>query len=223
MANAISAGSGENTRLAISIWLGCKRPGAGAAQQEGVAKLRLACVGIGKIAERAVKRLDAGRRAGIDHLGQRVVPEILLKGRARCAVCRSRRQAPCIRDVRRRRASFSSRARRQDRPGRDSCRACAARQLQSPSTLLTPSAVSRMAWIRIGLLDGVPRLQLRKELIEIVDVPGPSTLGSMITSSLCPTAPTISMTSSSIHGRVERVDARPKAGLAEIDAPSPSR
>ena len=45
------------------------------------------------------------------------------------------------------------------------------------STLLTPCAVSRMAWIRIGLLDRVPRLELREQLVEIMDVPGALDLG----------------------------------------------
>ena len=40
------------------------------------------------------------------------------------------------------------------------------------STFLTPSAVSRMAWMRIGLLDGVLGLELGQQLVEVVDVPG---------------------------------------------------
>jgi hypothetical protein len=43
-----------------------QRPGAGAAHQEGIAELRLASRQIGKVAERAVERLYACRRAGID-------------------------------------------------------------------------------------------------------------------------------------------------------------
>ena len=70
------------------------------------------------------------------------------------------------------------------------------------STLLTPCAVSRMAWIRIGFLMRVARLELRQQLVEIVDVPGPSTFGSMMTSSLLPTAPTISVMSSSAQGEL---------------------
>ena len=56
-----------------------QRPGAGAAHEEGVAELRLAGRRIGKIAERSVERLDAGRRAGVDHLGDGVMPQVLLE------------------------------------------------------------------------------------------------------------------------------------------------
>ena len=45
---------------------------------------------------------------------------------------------------------------------------------------------------------------------------GPSTFGSMITSSLLPTAATISMHVVEHPRRVERVDARPQAGRAEV-------
>ncbi len=62
-----------------------QRPGAGAAEQEGVAELRLAGFGIGKVAERPVERLEAVRRAGVDHARDRVVPEILLGRQARRA------------------------------------------------------------------------------------------------------------------------------------------
>src|SRR5438067_2337222 len=64
-----------------------QRPRADASHQERVAKLRLARLWIGEIAERAVKRLDPRRRAGIDHLGQGVVPEILLEACTRGVLC----------------------------------------------------------------------------------------------------------------------------------------
>src|SRR5262252_8475218 len=59
-----------------------QRPGAGAAQQKGIAKLCLASGRIGEIAERSVERFDAGGGASVNHLRSRVVPEILLKGGA---------------------------------------------------------------------------------------------------------------------------------------------
>src|SRR2546429_5210533 len=40
---------------------------------------------VGEVAERAVERLDAGRRAGVYHLRQRVVPKILRESFAPCA------------------------------------------------------------------------------------------------------------------------------------------
>ena len=85
LANATSAGSGEKHRLGDGDLARMKRPGAGAAHQEGVAELRFAGVGVGKVAERAVERLDAVGRARVDHAGDRVVPEILLRARSRRA------------------------------------------------------------------------------------------------------------------------------------------
>ena len=60
-----------------------QRPGAGAAHQEGVAELGRAGGWIGKIPERAVEGFDAGGGAGIDHLAEGVVPQVLLVRRAR--------------------------------------------------------------------------------------------------------------------------------------------
>ena len=45
------------------------------------------------------------------------------------------------------------------------------------STFLTPSAVSRMAWIRIGFVDAVARFELGEQLVEIMDVPRALDLG----------------------------------------------
>src|SRR5260370_9116747 len=55
-------------------------PGAGAAQQKRIAELRLAGERIGEVAEWSVERLDAASRAGVHHLGNRLVPEVLLEG-----------------------------------------------------------------------------------------------------------------------------------------------
>ena len=66
-----------------------QRPGAEAALQEGVAELRLAGGGVGKVAERPVERLQAVGEAGVDHLADRVVPEVLLIEGARCGPRRS--------------------------------------------------------------------------------------------------------------------------------------
>jgi hypothetical protein len=66
------------------------------------------------------------------------------------------------------------------------------------------------------LLHAVLRLKLGEELVEIVDVPRPSTLGSIITSSRSPTPATISVHVVQHPRRVEAVDARPQATWAEI-------
>src|SRR5690606_979563 len=55
-----------------------QRPGAHAAEQIGVAELVLAGDGVLDVAERTVERQDSGRRAGVDHAGDRVVPQVLL-------------------------------------------------------------------------------------------------------------------------------------------------
>ncbi len=73
-----STGSGLNTRLAIAICLGCKRPSADATEQEGVAELRLAGDVIRKIAERAIERFQPMGLAGVDHFRDGVMPQILL-------------------------------------------------------------------------------------------------------------------------------------------------
>ena len=45
------------------------------------------------------------------------------------------------------------------------------------STFLTPSAVSRMAWMRMGFVTRVLGLELGQQLVEVVDVPGTLDLG----------------------------------------------
>ena len=59
-----------------------QRPGADAAHQVRAAELGLAALEVLDVAERAVEREDAGGRAGVDHAADRVVPEVLLVGRA---------------------------------------------------------------------------------------------------------------------------------------------
>ena len=55
-----------------------QRPGADATHQEGGAELGLASGRVLDVAEGAVEGQDAGRGAGVDHAGDRVVPEVLL-------------------------------------------------------------------------------------------------------------------------------------------------
>ena len=55
-------------------------PGADAAEEVGVAELVLAGDGVGDVAERPVVRQHAVRHAGVDHAGDRVVPQVLLVG-----------------------------------------------------------------------------------------------------------------------------------------------
>ena len=73
---------GANTLLAMSICVGCSDQAPTQPMQEGVAELRLAGGRVGEVAERAVERLDAVGETGVDHAGERVVPQVLLEGRA---------------------------------------------------------------------------------------------------------------------------------------------
>ena len=84
------------------------------------------------------------------------------------------------------------------------------------STLLTPCAVSRMAWIRIGLLDRMPGLELRQQLVEIVDVPGAFDLRQHDDVELVADRGDDLGDVVEHPGRVERVDPRPQAGGAEV-------
>ena len=84
------------------------------------------------------------------------------------------------------------------------------------STLLTPSAVSRMAWIRIGFLTRVLGLELRQKLIEIVDVPRSFDLGQHDDVELVADAATISVTSSSTHGELRQLMRVHRPGRAEV-------
>ena len=109
-------------------------PGADAAEQEGVAELVLAGDDVLDVAERAVEREDPVGRAGVDHAGDRVVPEVLLVGGA--AGRRGRRRSgpggPGSRGGRRRRGWSSCGGWRPGRPGRATGPACGGWRRRSP-------------------------------------------------------------------------------------------
>src|SRR5204863_4903907 len=60
-----------------------ERPGADAAEEERGAELVLAAERVRDVAEGAVERQTPGRRAGVDHARDRVMPRVLLGGLAR--------------------------------------------------------------------------------------------------------------------------------------------
>ena len=150
LANATSAGSGENTRLAIGIWVGCSVQAPAQPIRNALRNCASQASRIGEVAERPVERLDAAGRAGVDHLGDGVVPEILLERGALAAFRPRHRPAPCnpgwpppTRVV------FMAReAARSAGPRLMPCMRGEA--VAIAATFSTPSAVSRMAWIRIG-------------------------------------------------------------------------
>ena len=87
------------------------------------------------------------------------------------------------------------------------------------STLLTPCAVSRMAWIRIGFLQLMPGFELRQQLVEVVDVPRPVDLGQHDHVKLAAGRRDDLGDVVERPGRIEGVDARPQPGRTEIGRP----
>ena len=79
------------------------------------------------------------------------------------------------------------------------------------STLATPSAVSRMAWTRIGLRRRA-RLELGEQLVDVVDVPRPLDLGHHHDVELVADRGDDLEQVVENPGRVEGVDAGPEAG-----------
>ena len=77
------------------------------------------------------------------------------------------------------------------------------------STLLTPCAVSRMAWTRIGLLQAVPRLEQRQVLVDEMNVPVALDLGDHHDVELVADFADESRHVVEKPGRVQRVDPRP--------------
>ncbi len=85
LAKATSPASGLNTRLAMPICEGCSVQAPAQPSRKALRNWRLAGLRVGEIAERAVEGLEAVGGAGVDHLGDGVVPEILLGDAARLA------------------------------------------------------------------------------------------------------------------------------------------
>jgi hypothetical protein len=161
--------------------------------------------------------------AGVDHLGDGVVPQILLRG-APLAVCVRIGRAPCIHRVAAADAGGFHGARwRRGRPGRGDAvharggerrcpRRCDAfRRFEDgvdQDRLLTP-------WLRF---------ELGEELVEIVDVPRAFDLGQHDDVELVAGLRDDLGDVVEQPRRVEAVDARPQAGaLAEISEHFPSR
>ena len=128
-------------------------PGADAAEQEGVAELVLAGDRVGDVAERPVVGVDPVRRAGVDHAGDRVVPQVLLvrrraarRGRRRIGVLAHQVAGVAAADAGRLHPPVGGEVGRAERRAP----ASAGEAPQISSTLATPRAVSRIAWTRIG-------------------------------------------------------------------------
>ena len=195
-----------------------QRPGADAAHQKRIAELRLAGGAVGEIAERAVERFDAGRGAGIDHFGDGVVPQILLKSGAR-RVCRRTRRGigehfvigMAAADPRRLHGAGGCKI------GRTETDAVHARRGAGDGG----DVVDAFG----GLEDGVDQdrlfhtvlgFELRQKLIEIMDVPDAFDLRQHDDVELLADRGDDLSNVIEHPRRVERVDARPQSGLAKI-------
>ncbi len=192
-----------------------QRPGADAAEQEGVAELDFAGGRIGEIAERAVERLDAGGGAGVDHLGNGVVPEILLIGGARGVAAFGIREHLVVGMA----AADAGRLHgaRGGEVGGAEAHAVHARG-GGGDRLHIVDALRRLenGVDQDRLLDLMARLQLRQQLVEIVDVPGAIDLGQHDDVELVADGADDCRHVIQRPGRIERVDAGPQAGRAEI-------
>src|SRR5438105_4192339 len=72
-------------------------PGTDTSQKKSIAELSFATVRVCEVAERAIKRLDPGSSASIDHLSQRIMPQVLLESWAFCILSGSIAQNPIVR------------------------------------------------------------------------------------------------------------------------------
>ncbi len=131
---ATSAGSGREDPLGDVDLHRVEAPGADAAEQEGVAELVLAGDDVLDVAEGAVEREDPVGDAGVDHAGDRVVPQVLLVDRAAARRCRRRSGpgAPGSRGGRRRPGWSSCGGWRPGRRGRARGPACGGWPRRSP-------------------------------------------------------------------------------------------
>ena len=193
-----------------------QRPGAEAALQEGIAELRLAGGGVGEVSERSVEGLQAVGETGVDHLADRVVPEILLVERPLgAAVAASIGQYAIVgmpaADARGLHAARGSQI------GRSEAHAVHARGGGGDGL----DIVDALGRLEDGvdedrLLDAMLGFELGKQLVEVVDVPRPLDLGQhddveLVADGGDDLAHVVE------HPRaVEAVDARPQAGRSEI-------
>src|SRR4051794_8238269 len=195
-----------------------QRPRADAAHEERRAELRLAAVDVADVAERPVEREDAGRRAGVDHAPERVVPEVLLRARpGRLGVGGVRVAQHAVAGV------PAADARRLHAPRRGQVRRPHAHALHARAggcDLLDVGDAERRLEDRVDedrALDARARLELGEQPVDVVDVPRALDLGDH--DDLEPVADLGHERRYVVERprRLERVHARPQGAIAEVD------
>src|SRR5262249_31832317 len=156
-----------------------ERPGADAAEQEGGAELILAPERVADVAERPVEGQGAHRCAGVDHARDRVVPGILLGGRARrvrglgIGIAGYQAGGVSTADAGR---LHAARCRQVGRTEADALQPRAGR-----AELLDVGHALRGLEDRMhedGTVDAMLGLELRQQAVDVVDVPRPLDLGN---------------------------------------------
>jgi hypothetical protein len=190
--------------------------------------LALAGRGIGEIAKRPIEGLDAVAHTGVHHLGDGVVPQILLEETA-CA-------GPSVAVREHTVAGMpAAHARRFHAAGGGKIRRPKAHAMHARArcrNLLDvghPFCGFQDGVEENGLAEAVARFELRQELVEVMDVPGPLHLGQH--DDVEPVADRGYDLDHVVESprRVQAVDARPKPSLAEDivagepDEPAPCR
>src|SRR5271165_547675 len=185
--------------LSDSDLIRSKRPRPRTAHEEGITKLRFTSGFVLQVAERPVERTDTMRDAGIDHTCDGVVPQVLLK---ECSLLLAvfRISQDAVRWMATTNAGrlHATRGSQIGRPQAQTVHAGLAPQISS--TFMTRWAVSSRACRRIGFLTSYFASSKARYWSTKWISHGPSTLGIMITSSLLPTAFTISVMSSRNQG-----------------------
>ena len=198
-----------------------QRPGADAAEQERRAELGLAALDVADVAVGPVERQDPGRRAGVDHARDRVVPGVLLGGRAgRLGVVGIGVVDHAVAGV----AAADARGLHPPRSGQVG---------RAEAHALHPRAGGRdlleVDDAEAGLEDRVDQdraveaglgLELGQQPVDVVDVPGALDLGDHHDVELVADLGDQRGQVVEHPGRLEAVDPRPQLGLAELHLPA---
>ncbi len=194
-----------------------QRPGADAAHQEGVAELRLARGFVLEVAERAVEGVDSRRHARVDHARDGVVPQILLEEHA-FGLARDGVFEHAVGRVPAADAGGLHAARRGEVGGAETHAVHARAGHRDLVDILDALRGFEQRMDQDRASDAVLGFELRQELIDVVDVPRALDLGHDDDIELVADGAD-DLDHVVEHPRaVQRVDAGPQRGGAEIHA-----